>query len=65
MKSCTRRQKGQQGQMTLEYAVMVAVILGVVIWAGVNVIRPSMGRFFTDAGDVMNTSAQAVQSRFQ
>jgi Flp pilus assembly pilin Flp len=56
--------RGRQGQITIEYAIMVVVVIAAVIWAGVNVIRPSMGRFFTDAGDVMNTSARAVQSRF-
>jgi hypothetical protein len=37
---------------------MVGVIIAAVIWAGVNVMRPSVRRLYIGTGTLINTSVQ-------
>jgi hypothetical protein len=52
----------KQGQVTLEYALMVGIILAAVIWAGVNAFGPSMSRLYVSAGTLINNSAQQLSA---
>ena len=54
----------ENGQMTIEYAVMVTVILAAAIWAGMNIIRPSTATLLTGASAAINESAQDIKDRF-
>lgn len=61
-KAATRLQK--RAQLTVEYAVMFTVIVAAVIWAGRNVIRPSVNRFFVSTGNIINSAAEEIEDRY-
>jgi ribosomal 50S subunit-recycling heat shock protein len=50
----------KRGQITLEYAIMIAMIIAAAIVAGRMIIRPSMNRLYIGAGTLINSSAQAL-----
>jgi uncharacterized protein (UPF0333 family) len=54
----------KKGQMTVEYSVMFVVIVAVMVWAAVNVIKPSANRFFNSTGKIMNKATQEVENNF-
>jgi len=56
--------RGRRGQMIVEYAVMFAVIVAVIIYASINVVRPSMNRFFNATGRVLDNATNEITSRF-
>ncbi|MFB3918939.1 Flp family type IVb pilin [Candidatus Velamenicoccus archaeovorus] len=61
-RSC-KRQK-EQGQMTIEYAVMFVAIVAVIIYAATNFIQPSMNRFFNSTSLIINKSVEEIENRF-
>ncbi len=56
--------RGRRGQLIIEYAIMFAVIVAVVIYASIYVVRPSMNRFFTATGRVLDNATNEITSRF-
>jgi Flp pilus assembly pilin Flp len=54
----------RRGQMIIEYAVMFTVIVAVVIYAAINVVRPSVNRFFNATGRVLENATNEIESRF-
>jgi|GEM_PF-3600505 len=55
---------GRRGQLIIEYALMFAVIVAVVIYASIYVVRPSMNRFFNATGRVLDNATNEITSRF-
>lgn len=58
------RRGPRQGQVTIEYAVMFTIIVGVVIVAGWRIIRPSVNRLMMGTSTAINQSAQEIQDRY-
>ncbi len=56
--------RGRRGQMIIEYALMFAVIVAVIIYASIYVVRPSMNRFFNATGRVLDNATDEITSRF-
>ncbi len=56
--------RGRRGQMIIEYALMFAVIVAVIIYASIYVVRPSMNRFFGATGRVLDNATNEITSRF-
>lgn len=56
--------KETRAQMTIEYAVMFAVICSVIIYASTAVIRPAVNRFYNATQAILNNATTTVQSRF-
>lgn len=50
----------KRGQMTIEYGIMLGVIVAIAILAGRTIIRPSMSRLYTGAGTLINNSARQL-----
>jgi len=54
----------RRGQMIIEYALMFAVIVAVIIYASMNVVKPAVNRFFNATGRVLDNATNAIESRF-
>lgn len=61
-RSC--KQQREQGQMTIEYAVMFVAIVAVIIYAATAFIQPSMNRFFNSTSLIINKSVEEIENRF-
>ncbi len=55
---------GRRGQLIVEYAIMFTVIVAVVVYASIYVVRPSMNRFFSATGRVLDNATNEITSRF-
>jgi len=55
---------GRRGQLIVEYAIMFAVIVAVVVYASIYVVRPSMNRFFNASGRILDNATNEITSRF-
>ncbi len=56
--------RGRRGQMIVEYALMFAVIVAVIIYASIYVVRPSVGRFFNATGRILDNATNDITHRF-
>jgi Flp pilus assembly pilin Flp len=54
----------KKGQMIVEYAVLFAVIVAVILYASVTFIRPALNRFFNTTSRVIDNATTTVQSNF-
>jgi len=54
----------RRGQMIIEYALMFTVIVAVVIYAALNVVRPSVNRFFNATGRVLDNATNEIATRY-
>jgi Flp pilus assembly pilin Flp len=50
--------------MIMEYTLMFVAIVAVIIYASINVIRPSVNRFFNASGRILDNATTEIQSRF-
>lgn len=56
--------RGKRGQMVVEYAVMFAVIVAVIIYASTAYVRPAVNRFFETSTVVINQATDRISDNF-
>jgi len=49
--------RGNNGQSTLEYVLILTAVVGVIIWAAAGLIRPGVEKALTDADSAMKSAA--------
>ena len=53
-----------QGQIIIEYAVVLAAVTAAIIFAAINLTKPSMMRYFNSASRVINASSDQIENTF-
>jgi Flp pilus assembly pilin Flp len=54
----------KRGQMVVEYAVMFAVIVAVIVYASTAYIKPAINRFFEASTAVINQATDRISNNF-
>ncbi len=54
----------RKGQMIVEYAVMFAVIVAVILYASFTYVRPALNRFFNTTSTVIDNATNRVANNF-
>lgn len=59
-----RRLSSLRGQSTIEYAVVFTVIVGVVVIAVFQILKPRANKIYVDVGNKMDESFTGLEDKF-
>ena len=63
MEQRNRGTRGTRGQSTLEYILVVAAVLGVIIVAATALVGPGVNSVMNESGSTMSEAAKKVKTR--
>lgn len=52
--------KNKKAQSTLEYILVLSAIVGVIIWAAAQIVKPKVERAFTDVKTSIESTADEI-----
>ncbi|MDP8259861.1 MAG: hypothetical protein P9L96_02505 [Candidatus Gygaella obscura] len=53
--------RNKRGQSTLEYLLVLAAVVGLLVWAAQGPIRVAVTNMFSDANDTISTAADYLE----
>ncbi len=54
----------RSGQIFVEYAIVFTVLAGVIIWAGIHILRPAANNYFVTTGQIWDGASNVARRNF-